>query len=264
MKRVLAMHDISTIGRASLTICIPVISSFNMQVCPFVTAVLSATTDYKKFEIIDLTNKLKKFILSWKNQNENFDIFYSGFLGSNTQQKIIEKMFKLLNFEKIIIDPVFADNGVLYPTFDEKIVNGFRSLIKHANIITPNITELKMLAKSEKINNKDEIIKAILNLEINGIIIVTSVEKENLIGNVIYNTKTKEYSEIFLEKLEKNFGGTGDLFASLLIGYLEKLEIEDALEKTTKVIHSIIKYSIENSSLKNKGIQIEQFLKNIF
>ncbi|AHH10962.1 Pyridoxine kinase [Borrelia coriaceae ATCC 43381] len=150
MKRILTMHDISTIGRASLTICIPVISSFNMQVCPFVTAVLSATTDYKGFEIIDLTNKLEKFILSWKNQNEYFDIFYSGFLGSNIQQKIIEKMFKLFKFDKIIIDPVFADNDMLYPTFDDKIVNGFRSLIKYADIITPNITELKMLAKTKK------------------------------------------------------------------------------------------------------------------
>ncbi|AHH03776.1 Pyridoxine kinase [Borrelia nietonii YOR] len=264
MKRVLAMHDISTMGRTSLTMCIPIISSFNMQVCPFVTAVLSATTVYKEFEIIDLTNNLEKFIYSWKDQNESFDIFYSGFLGSNKQQKIIKNMFRLFKFEKIIIDPVFADNGILYPTFDKKIVSGFRSLIKHADIITPNITELKMLAKTEDIKNKDEIIKAILSLGINGIIVVTSVEKENLIGTVAYNTKTKEYKEIFLEKLEQNFGGTGDLFASLLIGYLEKWEIEYALEKATKVIHSIIKYSIENNTSKKEGIQIEQFLKNIF
>ena len=264
MKRVLAMHDISTIGRSSLTMCIPVISSFNMQVCPLVTAVLSATTNYEKFEIIDLTNNLEKFILSWKNQNENFDIFYSGFLGNNKQQQIIENMFKIMKFKKIIIDPVFADNDILYPTFNQKIVNGFRNLIKYADIIIPNLTELKMLSKTENINNKDEIIKAISSLEVNGITIVTSVENKNLIGTVAYNSKTKEYSETFLEKLEQNFGGTGDLFASLLIGYLDKLEIEYALEKATKVIHSVIKYSIENNILPKEGIQIEQFLKNIF
>ncbi|AWG43118.1 pyridoxal kinase [Candidatus Borreliella tachyglossi] len=264
MKKVLAMHDISTMGRTSLTMCIPIISSFNMQVCPFVTAVLSATTAYKEFEIIDLTNELEKFILSWKNQNENFDIFYSGFLGSNNQQKIIENMFKLLNFEKIIIDPVFGDDGLLYPIFDQKIVSGFKSLIKHADIITPNITELRMLTKTEEIKNKDDIIKAILSLEINGITVVTSVEKENLIGTVVYNPKTKEYSEFFLEKLSQTFSGTGDLFASLLIGYLEELEIEHALEKATKVIHSIIKYSIKNNISKKEGIQIEQFLRNTF
>ncbi|WP_024653287.1 PfkB family carbohydrate kinase [Borrelia persica] len=264
MKRVLAMHDISTIGRASLTICIPIISSFHMQVCPLVTAVLSATTNYKEFEIIDLTNKLERFILSWKNQNENFDIFYSGFLGNNKQHKIIENTFKLFKFEKIIIDPVFADNDMLYSTFDYKIVNGFRELIKHADIITPNITELKMLAKTEKVRNKDEIIKAILKLEIKGIIVITSIEKDNLIGTAAYNTKTKEYSEFFLEKLEQSFSGTGDLFTSLLIGYLETQEIEYALEKATQVTHSIIKHSILNNTSKKEDIQIEFFLKNIF
>ncbi|WKC58301.1 pyridoxamine kinase [Borrelia sp. P9F1] len=264
MKRVLAMHDISTTGRTSLTMCIPVISSFNMQVCPFVTAVLSATTAYEEFEIVDLTNKLEKFILSWEKQNINFNIFYSGFLGSNNQQKIIKNMFKILKFEKIIIDPVFADNGLLYPIFDQKIVSGFHSLIKHADIITPNITELKMLTNTEKINNKDEIIRAILSLETHGVTVVTSVEKGDLIGTVAYDPKTKEYSEFFLEKLERNFSGTGDLFASLLIGYLEKLEIRQALEKATRVIHSIIKYSIENNISQKEGVQIEQFLKNNF
>ncbi|ACH93695.1 PfkB family carbohydrate kinase [Borrelia duttonii] len=264
MKRVLAMHDISTIGKASLTICIPVISSFNIQVCPLVTAVLSATTNYKEFEIIDLTNKLKKFILSWKNQNENFDIFYSGFLGNNKQHKIIEQILKLFKFKKIIIDPVFADNNMLYPTFDYKIVSGFREIIKHADIITPNITELKMLAKTEKIRNKDEIIKATSNLEIKGTIIVTSIEKDNLIGTAAYNTKTKEYSEFFLEKLEQNFSGTGDLFTSLLIGYLETYEIEYALKQATKVTHSIIKHSTLNNNSTKKDIQIEFFLKNNF
>ncbi|UER67910.1 pyridoxamine kinase [Borrelia sp. BU AG58] len=264
MKKVLAMHDISTMGRTSLTMCIPVISSFNMQVCPFVTAVLSATTAYEKFEIVDLTNELERFILSWKKQNASFNIFYSGFLGSNNQQKIIKKMFKLLKFEKIIIDPVFADNGLLYPIFDQKIVSGFRSLIKHADIITPNITELKMLTNTEEINNKDEIIKAILSLKINAITVVTSVEKDDLIGTVAYNPKKREYSEFFLEKLEQNFSGTGDLFASLLIGYLEKLEITHALEKATQVIHKIIKSSIADGISKREGVQIEQFLKNNF
>ncbi|MBB6042747.1 PfkB family carbohydrate kinase [Borreliella yangtzensis] len=264
MKRILAMHDISSMGRTSLTICIPVISSFNMQVCPFVTAVLSASTAYKKFEMVDLTDHLEKFIKIWKEQNEHFDILYTGFLGNETQQITIEKMIKLLKFEKIIIDPVFADNGTIYPTFDSKIINGFRKIIKYANIITPNITELEMLSKSSPLNTKDDIIKAILNLDTKGVVVVTSVKKGDLLGNICYNPKNNEYSEFFLEKLEQNFSGTGDLFTSLLIGYLEKLEIEQAIEKTTKTIHLIIKNSIKENALKKEGVQIENFLKNTF
>lgn len=235
-----------------------------MQVCPFVTAVLSASTAYKKFEIVDLTDHLEKFINIWKEQNENFDILYTGFLGSEKQQITIEKIIKLIKFEKIVIDPVFADNGKIYPLFDNKIINGFRKIIKYASIITPNITELEMLSKSSQLNNKDDIIKAILNLDTKGVVVVTSVVKGDLLGNICYNPKTKEYSEFFLEKLEQNFSGTGDLFTSLLIGYLEKFEIEQALEKTTKAIHLIIKDSIKGNAFKKEGVRIENFLTNTF
>ncbi|AJA90543.1 pyridoxal kinase [Borreliella chilensis] len=264
MKRVLAMHDISSMGRTSLTMCIPVISSFNMQVCPFVTAVLSATTAYKKFEIVDLTNHLEKFIKIWKEQDEHFDILYTGFLGSEAQQITIEKIIKLIKFEKIVIDPVFADNGKIYPLFDDKIISGFRKIIKYATIITPNITELEMLSKSSQLKNKDEIIKAISNLDTKGLVVVTSIKKGDLLGNICYNPNNNEYSEFFLEKLEQDFSGTGDLFTSLLIGYLEKFEIEQALEKTTKAIHLIIQNSIKENALKKEGVQIENFLKNTF
>lgn len=235
-----------------------------MQVCPFVTAVLSASTAYKKFEIVDLTDYLEKFINIWKEQNENFDILYTGFLGSEKQQITIEKIIKLIKFEKIVIDPVFADNGKIYPLFDNKIINGFRKIIKYASIITPNITELEMLSKSSQLNNKDDIIKAILNLDTKGVVVVTSVVKGDLLGNICYNPKTKEYSEFFLEKLEQNFSGTGDLFTSLLIGYLEKFEIEQAIEKTTKAIHLIIKDSIKGNAFKKEGVRIENFLTNTF
>ncbi len=235
-----------------------------MQVCPFVTAVLSASTAYKKFEIVDLTDHLEKFINIWKEQNEHFDILYTGFLGSEKQQITIEKIIKLIKFEKIVIDPVFADDGEIYPIFDNKIISGFRKIIKYANIITPNITELEMLSKSSKLNNKDDIIKAILNLDTKATVVVTSVKRGNLLGNICYNPKNKEYSEFFLEGLEQNFSGTGDLFTSLLIGYLEKFETEQALEKTTKAIHLIIKESIKENVSKKEGVRIENFLKNTF
>ncbi len=93
---------------------------------------------------------------------------------TNNNRKII----KLIKFEKIVIDPVFADNGKIYSIFDNKIISGFRKIIKYANIITPNITELEMLSKSSQLNNKDDIIKAILNLDIKGVVVVTSVKKE--------------------------------------------------------------------------------------
>ncbi len=40
--------------------------------------------------------------------------------------------------------------------------------------------------------------------------------------------------------------------------------MEQALEKTTKAIHLIIKDSIKENALKKEGVRIEKFLKNTF
>ena len=40
-KRVLAIHDMCSFGRCSLTAAIPVISAMGIQVCPFPTAMFS-------------------------------------------------------------------------------------------------------------------------------------------------------------------------------------------------------------------------------
>ena len=46
VKKVVAVHDLSGVGRVSLTVVIPILSSMGFQVCPLPTAVLSSHTQY--------------------------------------------------------------------------------------------------------------------------------------------------------------------------------------------------------------------------
>ena len=41
VKKIAAVHDLSGMGRVSLTVVIPILSSMGFQVCPLPTAVLS-------------------------------------------------------------------------------------------------------------------------------------------------------------------------------------------------------------------------------
>ena len=45
-KCVAAIHDISGLGKCSLSVILPVLSAMGVQVCPVPTAVLSAHTGY--------------------------------------------------------------------------------------------------------------------------------------------------------------------------------------------------------------------------
>lgn len=46
VKKIAAVHDLSGMGRVSLTVVIPILSSMGFQVCPLPTAVLSNHTQY--------------------------------------------------------------------------------------------------------------------------------------------------------------------------------------------------------------------------
>ena len=47
MKKIAVIHDLSGLGKCSLTAAIPVISAMGVQACPLPTAVLSNQTGYR-------------------------------------------------------------------------------------------------------------------------------------------------------------------------------------------------------------------------
>ena len=58
-KRVMAIHDLSGLGRSSLMAVTPVLSVMGVQVCPVPTAVLSSqTSGFTDYTFVDLTDSL--------------------------------------------------------------------------------------------------------------------------------------------------------------------------------------------------------------
>jgi pyridoxine kinase len=73
VKKIAAVHDLSGMGRVSLTVVIPILSSMGFQVCPLPTAVLSNHTQYPGFSFLDLTDEMPKIIAEWKKLEVQFD-----------------------------------------------------------------------------------------------------------------------------------------------------------------------------------------------
>ena len=87
-KKVVAVHDLSGIGRVSLMAVIPILSSMGLQVCPLPTAILSNHTQYPIYTFLDLTEEMKRIIGKWRQLDMRFDAFYTGYLGSPQQAQI--------------------------------------------------------------------------------------------------------------------------------------------------------------------------------
>ena len=125
VKKVVAVHDLSGVGRVSLTVVIPILSTMGFQVCPLPTAVLSSHTQYSHFSFLDLTDEMPKIISEWKKLGMQFDAFYTGYLGSPRQIRIVSDFINEFRQSEslVVVDPVLGDNGRLYANFDTSMVN---------------------------------------------------------------------------------------------------------------------------------------------
>ena len=61
-KKIVAVHDLSGVGRVSLMAVIPILTSMGFQVCPLPTAILSNHTQYPVYSFLDLTDEMKSII----------------------------------------------------------------------------------------------------------------------------------------------------------------------------------------------------------
>ena len=89
-KRILAVHDISCVGRCSLTVALPIISSVGIECSVLPTAVLSTHTGgFQGFTYRDLTEDIDPIREHWMSLGLKMDAVYTGFLGSFDQIDLV-------------------------------------------------------------------------------------------------------------------------------------------------------------------------------
>lgn len=273
LPKVAAIHDLCGFGHSSLAAVLPILSIMGIQVCSMPTAVLSTQTDgYDHYSFVDLTSSLPAFINHWQRLAPRFDGIYSGFLSSETQIDLVEGFIDEFKKENtlVLIDPVLGDNGYLYETMNQTMVQKMRQLIQKADIITPNLTELCLLMATPFASDlSDETIKKYLrHLALTGpeVVLVTSVPMiETSADRIIaYERRENRYTEILCHHLPASYCGTGDIFASVLLGgLLQALPLATAIQQAADFVHDAIAFSLENYIPAREGVQLEAVLSKL-
>lgn len=228
-KRVAAVHDISCFGRCSLTVALPILSAAGIETSVIPTAILSTHTGgFTDFTVRDLTDDILPIARHWKSLNLGFDAIYTGYLGSFQQLEIVGELFSMFRTKGnlIYVDPVMADNGVMYQAFDKAFAGGMAKMCAKADVIIPNITEAVFMLGEDYIEGpytRDYIEGLLRRLAELGpkLVFLTGVFfDEKQLGAAVYDSASGEYSYGFSEKLEGSYHGTGDVFGSSLLAAL--------------------------------------------
>lgn len=274
VKKVAAIHDLSGYGRASLTTIIPILSNMKVQVCPVPTAILSTHTGgFEGYSFIDLTDYMQEHINHWKKLELEFDCIYSGFLGSPKQIEIVADFIDFFGKKAkfTVVDPVMGDNGKLYSTMGNEMVVGMRKLIKNADIITPNFTEvIYLLGKEYKENitldEAKEYLKELANMGPK-IVIATSVpdEESNKLDRktsvVAYDRENDVFWRVSCRYIPASYPGTGDAYTSVVIGsLLQGDSLPIAIERGVQFITQCIMASYGFKYPKKEGVLLEKML----
>ena len=224
--RILTVQDISCVGQCSLTVALPVISACGVETSVLPSAVLSThTAGFSGYTFRDLTDDMPAIKDHWKKEGILFDAIYTGYLGSTRQIGYVAELFREVGADGCIkiVDPAMADNGKLYPGFDQPFVEAMKALCGQADYVIPNLTEACLLTDTEYRTEYDRayidlILERLTALGCKNVIFTGVSYASGRTGVVVLVNGVYSYYEH--EKLENSCHGTGDIYASAFVGAL--------------------------------------------
>lgn len=265
--KVAAIHDLSGVGRCSLSVILPTMSAMGIQVCPVPTAILSTHTGgFGDVVMRDLTDYISPTLEHYKKLKLGFDCIYSGFLASTSQIDHCLEFFSSYPDALKVVDPVMADNGKPYKTCTPELRKRMGELTAVADIITPNMTEAAILLGEEPAmmpRSSSEMKSILVRLSEMGpkTVVITSAFSGGECFNAGYDRDNNKFWKVPYVQVNASYPGTGDVFASVLTGSILRGDsLPIAMNRAAAFLELAIKTTYGYCTDQREGIMLERCL----
>ncbi|MCI6398650.1 pyridoxamine kinase [Lawsonibacter sp.] len=273
--RVAAVQDISGFGRCSMTVALPVLSAMGAQCCPLPTAYLSAHTAFPelgKAAFLVLTRELEQTQEHWAALGVALDAVYSGFIGSAGQIAAIRRFYERFRGADTVVlcDPVMGDGGRPYRTYTPDMCRAMGELAALADVITPNLTEAALLLGEEYADapGSETAARAWLErLSRDGrrSVVLTGLSfTGGEIGAGYFDAADGRTGFAMARQEPAHFPGTGDLFASVVLGSLLRGEaLCSGVRKAVEFVQRCARHTLALGTPVLEGVQFEPLLREL-
>ena len=264
--RAAVIQDLSEVGRCSLTVALPVLSALGVQCCPLPTAVLSSHTAFPDNTFLDLTGEIPPAMDQWAGLGLAFDGLYSGFLASAEQAELVLRFRRRFSPGLTLVDPAMADHGKPYRTCTPEVCRGMAALAEEADVITPNLTEAAMLLgldPTARPRSEGELSRwaARLALEDRRSVVITGIRQGDRVGAYCWDRADGSHGGVWAREVPRQYPGTGDLFASVLLGrLLEGKRLREAAAWAVTFVSLCAGHTLELGSDPRFGVEFEPLL----
>jgi pyridoxine kinase len=276
--RVAAIHDLSCFGRCALTVIIPTLSVMGYQAVPIPTALLSTHTGgFTDLHFHDMTPHMERISDHFATLGVSFRAIYSGFLGSAEQIHTVSHIIDTFGstpdegakLPLILVDPVMGDDGEAYSTYTPDLIKGMRTLCRKAHLLTPNLTEACFLTdtpyKDTALLSETDAL-AFANHLMDGLeqafdapqVVITGLHlADGTLANLGKNADGTRFT-VRRPIQKRSYPGTGDIFASVLLGELLRTnDFEASCAYAADFISTLIRESATLPTPVRDGVALE-------
>lgn len=267
--RVAAVHDLCGYGKCSLGVAIPVLSAAGCDVCPVPTSLFSAHTKFPTFYMHDTTSMLDDYLDAWVEEGVELDAIYSGFLGAPEQVASIQRLYREHPDALRVVDPVMGDNGKMYTTYTQELCDEMRQLVDGADVLLPNLTEAHILTGLDYVGQDlsprevNRYLDALLDMGAKVVVLKGIARGDGMIRNYVAGAEFDPV-EVSSEQLSFMCHGTGDLFASAMLGAVMcNKSVRDAVAFASDFVRDAMRVTREQPDNELRGVSFESILGEV-
>ena len=249
----------------------PALSAMGVQCCPVPTAYLSTHTGgFTGNTFLDLTDQMAPVTEHWHREGVTFDAVYTGFMGSREQMRLTADLIGAFRGEKtlVVIDPVMGDHGRPYRTYTQEMCAAMTQLALQADVLTPNRTEATILLdvpyEELRLDTEASCRRWVQELSRSGerSVVLTGISlAADTAGAACFDRATGEISFVTAKRVEGEFHGTGDLFASVLTGALVRgRSLAESARAAAEFVSLVAAHTAAQDIPRREGVDFEPLL----
>jgi pyridoxine kinase len=269
-KKIAVINDMTGFGRCSLAVAIPIISKLKIQCCWVPTAVLSNHTGFPSYFLDDYTGHFRDYTKEWEKLGLTFNGISTGFLGSKEQVQLVSEFLDTFAGKNTVVevDPVMGDYGRKYSSYTDEMCREMKTLVRRADIITPNLTEACILTDTPyhdgrwKMAELKELLKELADLGPEKIVI-TGIPQGEFLANLSYYGDgrvrlTRQY------RVGEQRNGTGDVFSAIVAAdAVNGVPFDKSVRKASRFVKQCIMKSVELGIPTTDGVAFEEVLDSL-
>lgn len=211
-----------------MSVTLPILCAMGTQAVPLPLSVLSAHTGgFGDVARADLTQFAAEALAHFEQLSAQFDALYAGYVAHDDQLDLVARAADAMPGAFVMIDPAMADHGRYYRGIGPSRAARYRAVFPSADLITPNLTEARLLLDAGDDVPAAELAQGLLECGC-GAVLITGADLGGGAHANLYRARDCDPVVLPYDAAPGRYPGTGDMFAAVLLGALLRGEPMDA------------------------------------